>query len=101
MTDAATMSAGAIADVVTTDARLLGWDIAPTICGAPSPSWPAGHASLEHIQLALGHRNIHAMVMAKGPSQVTEASSAAVPGPTVRSSDAMPPQPRLRQVLEL
>jgi integrase len=58
-TPAAAMSADAIADVVTTYARSLGWDLAPHDLRRTSATLACGgRAPLEPIQLALGHRSI-------------------------------------------
>jgi integrase/recombinase XerD len=58
-TRAAGMSADAIADVVTTYARPLGWDLAPhDLRRTFAKLARRGQAPLEQIQLALGHQNI-------------------------------------------
>lgn len=52
-------SADAIADVVTTYSRPLGWDLAPhDLRRTFAKLARSGHAPLEQIQLALGHQNI-------------------------------------------
>ena len=58
-TKVAGMSADAIADVVTTYARPLGWDLAPhDLRRTFAKLARSGQAPLEQIQLALGHQNI-------------------------------------------
>ena len=58
-TRAAGMSADAIADVVTTYARQLGWDLSPhDLRRTFAKLARSGQAPLEQIQLALGHQNI-------------------------------------------
>jgi integrase len=58
-TRAAGMSADAIADVVTTYARPLGWDLAPhDLRRTFAKLARGGQAPLEQIQLALGHQSI-------------------------------------------
>ena len=53
------MSADAIADVVTTYARPLGWNLAPhDLRRTFAKLARSGQAPLEQIQLALGHQNI-------------------------------------------
>lgn len=53
------MSADAIADVVATYARQLGWDVSPhDLRRTFAKLARAGHAPLEQIQLALGHQSI-------------------------------------------
>src|SRR5207245_11403988 len=55
------MSADAVADVVSTYARSLGWDLAPNDLRRTFAKLArSGQAPLEQIQLALGHQNIHA-----------------------------------------
>ena len=55
----ARMSADAIADVVTTYARPLGWDLAPhDLRRTFAKLARSGQAPLEQIQLALGHQSI-------------------------------------------
>jgi integrase/recombinase XerD len=58
-TRVAGMSANAVADVVTTYARPLGWDRAPhDLRRTFAKLARSGQAPLEQIQLALGHQNI-------------------------------------------
>jgi integrase/recombinase XerD len=58
-TQPAGMSADAIADVVTTYARPLGWDLAPhDLRRTFAKLARSGQAPLEQIQLALGHQSI-------------------------------------------
>jgi integrase/recombinase XerD len=58
-TRVAGMSADAIADVVSTYARPLGWDLAPhDLRRTFAKLARSGQAPLEQIQLALGHQNI-------------------------------------------
>jgi integrase len=53
------MSADAIADVVSTYARQLGWELAPhDLRRTFAKLARSGQAPLEQIQLALGHQNI-------------------------------------------
>jgi hypothetical protein len=53
------MSADAIADVVTTYARLFGWALAPhDLPRTFAKLARSGQAPLEQIQLALRHQNI-------------------------------------------
>jgi integrase len=57
--EAGGMSADAIADVVCTYARQLGWDLAPhDLRRTFAKLARSGQAPLEQIQLALGHQNI-------------------------------------------
>jgi integrase len=59
MTEARGISADAIADVVTTYARPLGWDLAPhDLRRTFAKLARGGQAPLEQIQLALGHQSI-------------------------------------------
>ena len=59
ITEARGMSADAIADVVATYARPLGWDLAPhDLRRTFAKLARSGQAPLEQIQLALGHQSI-------------------------------------------